>query len=345
MQRRLLPLLIFLFMTTLLALGLSTVNRMWTSTAGDPRASGDTLLIIPTGASSGGIARVLVEAGILESPRIFLWGVRVTGSGSELKAGRYLFARPSSPAMIMAKLKAGETEKVWLTLPEGLWLDETVSIIASTLELDSLRLAELVRQPERWPYPYLAGLENLEGFLLPDTYAFEYPADMETVVDHILANCDREISRLGSKKPSDWAFTIVEWITLASIIEAEAGVDDERPRIAAVYLNRLRKSMRLEADPTVMYALGRRRSRLYYKHLKIDSPYNTYRTKGLPPGPICSPGLKSIEAPLLANPDDPYLYFVASSGGRHEFSKTFDEHRRKIREIRGGQRGSAPTSP
>jgi UPF0755 protein len=296
----------------------------------------DTLLLVPEGASSRAIIRQMSEAGVLVRPRIFLWGLRLNGAADELRAGRYRLRRPSSPARLLATLRAGETEKIWLTLPEGLWLDEAVGQIATQLELDSLDLARRVRRPRDWSHPFLEGAKDLEGFLLPDTYAFEYPADPVRVIGTLLDAFDTLMTELQGQVPEDWRLGSREWATLSSIVEAEARLDDERPAIAAVYLNRVARGMKLEADPTVIYGLGFRKPRLYYKDLDLDSPYNTYRHTGLPPGPICSPGRASLAALPVADPNDPNLYFVADGSGGHLFAETFSEHLRNVDRVRRG---------
>lgn len=298
-------------------------------------AAPDTILIVEPGSSTRGIARQLVAAGVLRSPRAFLWGLGLRGDAGRLKAGRYRLARPSSPAAIAHALTAGRTEPLRLTLREGLWLDESVRAIARQLELDSLSVARLVRDPRRWPaHDFLAGRPNLEGFLFPDTYAFEYPVKPEAVVETLLAAFARTLGELRASAPPGLAFDSLAWTTLASIVESEAQLDADRPRIARVYLNRLTRGMRLEADPTVLYALGERRSRVYYSDLRVDSPYNTYRNKGLPPGPICSPGRASLAALLALDPADRSLYFVADGQGGHRFAATYAEHKLNVAALR-----------
>ena len=323
------PLMLLVVLILAVALGLDGVWRR-TSSPSLP----DTTLVVPAGASSRAIASQLAEAGVLERPRLFLWGARIRGASDALRAGRYRFHRPSSPARLLEILRAGDTEKIWLTLPEGLWLDEAVDQISRQLDLDSLELAERVRRPDDWSHTFLAGASNLEGFLLPDTYAFEYPADAVTVIGTLLDAFDVVLADLRRRAPREWSLGPREWVTLASIVEAEALRTDSRPGIAAVYLNRLERGMRLEADPTVIYALGWRKRRLYYKDLDVDSPYNTYREHGLPPGPICSPGRASLAAPLAADPDDGNLYFVADGDGGHRFAETFAEHQRNVAALR-----------
>jgi len=318
-----------------MAAGLAGLRRAWTSAPGPAR--GDTVLVVAPGSSPPRIARELAAAGVLARPRLFLWGLRLSGAGGDLKAGRYRFPRPASCDRVLADLRAGRTAKLWITLPEGLWLDEAVGLMARGLGLDSLDLARRVRDPGAWDHPFLAGRPDLEGFLFPDTYAVEYPPDAGALLDQVLDRCAGVLAELADRAPADWPLDTVDWVTLASIVEAEARLDEERPRIAAVYLNRLRRGMRLEADPTVMYALGERRPRLYFKHLEVDSPYNTYRRAGLPPGPICSPGRRSLESLLAADPADPALYFVATGDGGHLFSATLAEHRRKVAALRRGR--------
>jgi len=300
-----------------------------------PAAAADTVLVIPPGASSRAIAHQLADAKVLGSPRLFVWGLRLGGAADELRAGRYRFRRPTSPAALLRQLRRGSTEKVWLTLPEGLWLDETVAQIAGQLGLDSLQLAQAVRDPARWPgHDFLAGRQDLEGFLLPETYALEYPVSIDGVLALLLDAFDRAMALLRAEAPSDWTLDTLQWTTLASIVEAESRLPEERPRIAAVYLNRLARGMKLEADPTVLYAIGRRKPRLYFKDLALDSPYNTYLHPGLPPGPICSPGRASLAAPLAVDPADSSLYFVADGNGGHRFSVTFAEHQRNVAALR-----------
>jgi len=323
-----------LLLVLALAIGLG-LDGAWRRTSSPTLP--DTTLVVPGGASSRAIASQLAEAGVLERPRLFLLGTRIRGASDALRAGRYRFHRPCSPARLLEILKAGDTEKVWLTLPEGLWLDETVGQIARQLDLDSLDLAERVRRPGDWSHPFLAGASNLEGFLLPDTYAFEYPADPVTVVGTLLDAFDAVLADLRRRAPRDWPFGPREWVTLASIVEAEARRDDERAAIAAVYLNRIERGMKLEADPTVIYALGWRKKRLYYKDLDVDSRYNTYRNRGLPPGPICNPGRASLASLLAADPESRNLYFVADGDGGHRFAETFAEHQRNVAALRKRQ--------
>jgi UPF0755 protein len=331
-----------LVMILLLLLFLDLAALIISSWTVEPAGSGEEALVtIPRGLSSAQITDSLVARGVLKGPRLFR--LALLFGDNDLKAGRYVFRKPQSPGRVLAKLRRGETEKIWLRIPEGLWMDETAGLIASRFDLDSLALTARMREPGNWNYNFLTGAKDLEGVLFPDSYAFEYPVTEEDILPRLLGRCDDVLRRLMSEYSlEETGLNLREWITLASIVEAETLLDEERARVASVYRNRLAKGMRLEADPTVIYGLGERRRRLYYKHLEDPSPYNTYRNYGLPPGPICNPGKKSLEAVLSADMSEPYLYFVARGDGGHFFSISFQEHLEKVKMVRNGRNPSDP---
>jgi peptidoglycan lytic transglycosylase G len=177
---------------------------------------------------------------------------------------------------------------------------------------------------------------SLEGYLAPDSYEF-LPGTSPEVAFRTMVGRTREIllhAAVG-RDSLPLGLSLYQVLTLASIVEAEAVVNDERPRIARVYLNRLQRGMKLQADPTVGYALGKGpRTRLYLRNLRVDSPFNTYLHEGLPPGPICNPGRASIEGVLNPTPDSHELYFVARGAGRHLFAETYQQHLANIRKVR-----------
>jgi len=327
----------------LLALLLADLGAaLWMSWSSEPPGSGEKALVdIPQGLTSAQIADSLLARGVLRDRRLFRIGLLF--GDADLKAGRYLFRKPESPRRVLSKLRRGETEKIWLRLPEGLWMDEAAGLIARQLQVDSLALARRMREPDRWSYDFLEGAQDLEGTLFPDSYAFEYPVKVQDVLPRLLGRFSEILGELKEEYSLEaTGLSLRQWIILASIVESETLLDSEREKVAAVYRNRLALGMKLEADPTVIYGLGRRLSRLYYKQLDDPSPYNTYRRPGLPPGPICSPGRRSLEAVLRADMSDPSLYFVARGDGGHFFSVTFQEHLEKVEKVRNERKIPQP---
>jgi len=212
-----------------------------------------------------------------------------------------------------------------LTVPEGFMLREIAGAVEREVEIDSAKFYEAVCDPG---FARQLGINapTLEGYLFPDTYLLSWPLSSRELA-RLMVERFREVYRDKVEKyANDIGLSTNEIVALASIVQSEAQDESEMRRISAVYHNRLRQGLRLEADPTVAYALGGVRRNLHYSDLKIDSPYNTYRNKGLPPGPICSPGLASLIAAVrpLEGCDD--LYFVATGDGSHAFSKTHEEH-------------------
>jgi UPF0755 protein len=227
-----------------------------------------------------------------------------------------------------------------VTIPEGLTLEEIAPMAEEALQVprDSFLVAA---RDQAAAQLYVAGALTFEGLLLPETYLVPQGITARELVKH-LADKGRDLwtpewnSRLDSL-----GLTKLHLLALASIVEGEARRDEERPVIAAVYWNRIRKQMPLQADPTVQYAIqlatGKRKNRLLFKDYQFPSPYNTYRNTGLPPGPVNSPGRKSIEAALFPS-EVPYLFFVAGADGRHVFTRTYREHLRAIRAVRNDKR-------
>lgn len=284
---------------------------------------------IRPGQSGSEVARLLKQKGVIRSEVLFKILLRVTASASDLKAGRFDLRKNTSDLEVITCIKTGQcTHYEKVTFLEGWRSEEMAEALASHGITDGHAFLSIVRA------------NNLEGKLFPSTYLFADNTPAQKVVDEMLKQYKKNISPLLRKYKTD--LTENQILTLASIVEREAVVHDERPKIAAVYLNRFRMGKRLEADPTVQYALGFAlkenrywKKGLTYKDLKLNSPYNTYRNAGLPPGPICNPSVKSVEAVLTPQPDFDALYFVADNTGRHVFSRTFHEHKQHIKRIRG----------
>lgn len=271
---------------------------------------------------------------------VYRWPLRywayIARADREIKSGRYKFSPGESPRSLLGSLVRGDTEGVLVTVPEGLRSYEIATILAVEAGIDSAGFMEAVKDTN-----LVRSLEitapDLEGYLFPETYRIAWRANPVDVVRTMVFKFREVFDDSMKGRAEEIGLTTAEAVTLASIIEAESGMDHERMMISAVYHNRLRRGMRLEADPTVAFALGTRKPRLLYEDLEVDSPYNTYRYRGLPPGPIANPGRSSLVASLYPEPDSDQLFFVARGDGSHLFARTLEEHRRNIRLVRGGK--------
>jgi UPF0755 protein len=299
--------------------------------SGQPHGAA-TRVIIPRGASFAQAADSLARTGLIGSPRMFRLYGRVTGGDRNIKPGTYLLKHGTPWKDIVSALNGGHGLVNTITIPEGYTLSQITPILARTLKVPMDSVQAAVRDTA-----LLARLDiptpTLEGYVFPDTYAFPLGTTARQAVREMVYSFERRWKPEWDSSLVDLKINRNDLVTMASIVEREARLPEERPVIAAVYYNRLRKGMLLQADPTIQYALGHHVGRVLYKDLEIASPYNTYIHKGLPPGPVASPGVASLAA--AANPANvPYLYFVASKDGHHEFRMTLEEHTSAIREVR-----------
>lgn len=289
-------------------------------------------VVVERGTSVRALGQLLKEAGVIRSSALFEIYLRARRETDRIQAGTYELPRNRPLGDIVEILLSGRTVLIPVTIPEGLRLEQTAGHAARGLGVDSLTFLTLISDST---FTRSLGLSTptLEGYLFPETYRVD-PKTTEKELVQIMVNQFWDTFTPAWRARADsLGRTVHEIVTLASIVEEEARVPEERTTIAGVFWNRLDIGMRLEADPTIQYALGGHRQRVLYRDLEVDSPYNTYRYAGLPPGPIASPGKQSLEATLY--PDSvPYLFFVATGeGGRHTFSETLAEHNRKRREI------------
>jgi UPF0755 protein len=294
--------------------------------------TGRVRVIIPHGSTLRVAAESLAHAGVVQSATMFRVYAKLRGSDRSIRAGTYVFQRGGSWGEVLDDLRGGKGLEHAITIPEGWSLYQIVPQLARVLgaPVDSVQAA--VRDTA-----LLHALDvptpTLEGYLFPDTYVFPDGTTPRAAVRVMVDRFQRVWQPDWNQRLQELAMSRNDVMALASIVEKEARLPEERPVIAAVYLNRLKTGMLLQADPTVQYALGKHVARVMYKDLEIESPYNTYRHVGLPPGPIASPGRPSIVAAL--NPAKvPYRYFVAYPDGHHEFTTDFAKHSVAVRNAR-----------
>ena len=289
---------------------------------------------LPQGAGSRTIGDRLVAGGVVRDRLTFRLALWVTGKGRYLKAGEYRFDRAMTPAEVVDKIARGDVFVVHVTFPEGLTSFDMAKIFESHGLGTAASFVAAAKDPTlvRAIDPEAA---SLEGYLFPDTYAVPRRTDAAKLVGLMVAQFEHAWTPALRAAAAARHLTAHQAVTLASIVEKETAQPSERPTVAAVYENRLRIGMPLQCDPTVIYALqlaGRYDGNIHKQDLSVDSPYNTYRYPGLPPGPIASPGRASLDA-AVHPADADYLYFVSRNDGTHVFSRTLDEHNRNVQKF------------
>ncbi len=300
--------------------------------------------VVEPGEGLSEIAMTLHGVGLIRERRAFSALAVLMGKSRDLKAGPYRGSSDEWAWELVNRLAAGDVEDTSVTVPEGLWMAEIArrmdpwveggadSFLAAATDSDFVRSLGV-------PGP------TAEGYLFPDTYRIVPGSPARDAVREMVGQFFRVWRTHLAARAGSAPLDMNQVVTLASIVEAEARVPEERPRIAAVYLNRLRLGLPLQADPTVNYALGERRPKTLLEDLENPSPYNTYRWPGLPPGPIGSPGLGSLRAVLWPTPESRELYFVARGDGTHLFARDFDEHRRNRKRAEEYRRREARRAP
>ena len=331
----------------LTALGL----RVWWSVETESPVGGPVAEVtIPPGTSTQAIAEQLTTAGVLKRSWTFMILVRLRGDGAKLKAGRYRFEGPYTALDVEQKLVQGDVERREVTFPEGRNIFEMAEIAAK-----AGLSADLFLKAAGDPGLILSldpDAKTLEGYLFPETYELNDPVSESALVGEMVKHSKSVFERLGlateGRTIKGETLTLRQILTLASIVELETAAPEERPRIAGVFLNRLSIGMRLQTDPTVIYAMklaGTYAGNIRKVDLSGDSPYNTYRFAGLPPGPIGSPGRSALDAVLQPEPTED-LYFVSRNDGTHVFSKSLQDHERAVDEFQRRRRSrGAPASP
>lgn len=304
---------------------------------GEPR-----LVTIEPGESVLDVAYSLEDKGLIRSSAAFMGAAYVTGKWRLIQAGRHeLEPGMTSVEMLEALCRGSYRKWRWLTIPEGYTLRQVAEAVEEGGLGTALELRRLAEQPGVFETGFPRPEGSLEGYLFPDTYRVDSGENEQEMLVQMLRRFEQVVwEGLFEESPEYEGRSLKDIIILASLVEAEAKRDDERPLIAGVFVNRLRQGRRLECDATVQYALGEeRKERLNHEDLLIESEYNTYRHEDLPPGPICSPGEASIEAAM--NPAEvPYLYYVARADGSHIFSNTFAQHTAAIARVRRESSGA-----
>lgn len=291
-------------------------------------------VVIPRGGGTETIAVTLMQAGVIDNPLLFTAAAKIHGPRRDLKAGEFIFPAGISVAGALDLLRQGKPVIHKLTVPEGLTSQQVVGLLTAN--------------------PILSGTVEgrpADGVLLPETYHFSFGESRAALLARMKTAMDQALADAWKSRAPDLPLTSpAEALVLASVVEKETGLAAERPRVAGVFINRLRTGMKLQSDPTVIYALTKGESEftrpLSRADLKLESPYNTYVTPGLPPGPITNPGRAALQAATQPEKHE-YVYFVADGTGGHAFAKTLADHNRNVTRWREGQKTgqSAETPP
>lgn len=291
----------------------------------------DKEVTIPKGTSTKGISVILEKQGIIKNANVFYLYGKLSEKGQKIQAGNYILSSSMSVREIMDKLASGKAKinTVRFTIPEGYELREIADKLAEQGLVDKDKFYKAVNEAD-YKYDFLKDIpkdrkNRLEGYLFPDTYEVYKGAAETEIVDKMLGRFNEVLNEKYRQRAKELNMSVDDVVILASVIEREAKLDNERKTISAVFQNRLKKNMKLQSCATVQYILKERKPVLSYKDTEIDSPYNTYKYAGLPKGPIASVGMKSIEAALYPDKVD-YLYFFAKEDGSSVFSRTYQEH-------------------
>ncbi len=299
------------------------------------RKAASVLVNIPPGASTREIGDLLVQKHLIRKAMGFVLAAKMDGLSGQMKAGRYELSPAMPPRQIALLITLGQTATDIVTIPEGFTVKQIAARLAENHMADQAKFLTLA-QSQGQTFN-ISGFRptnaNLEGYLFPDTYRIAKGATERDIITQMLGDFQKRVLVPNHADFAHYPGGVAAAVNLASLIEREAEVPGDRTLISAALTNRLHRKMRLECDATIEYALPEHKSRLFYRDLKVDSPYNTYLHAGLPPTPIANPGLPSILAALHPAKAD-YLYYVAGPGGKHVFSRTLAQHEQNVMRMR-----------
>lgn len=301
----------------------------------DRDAGENIYMVVKPGTTASEISDRLMQLGVIDSRLRFWWLMKLQGDASKFKTGTYAFTPHMDEQAVLDKLVAGDTTVVKFTIPEGFGIKEIAKRLADEGLVDEQEF--LAEAKDFAPYDYMKKRPNVryaaEGYLFPDTYVIHSDVSAEGIMKMMAEDFDTRLTPALRQQAAAKGLSIHDLITLASLVEKEARYDEDRPIIAQVFFKRLQMGMPLQSDTTLQYLMAGPKEDVSIEDTKIDSPYNTYQHEGLPPGPIASPGMKSILAVLNpANTD--YLYFVADRQGHNHYSQTYDEHLAIVEQVR-----------
>lgn len=310
--------------------------RLYAKTPVEPAGDSERILVIAPGESFQSVSQKLFTLGLIRSPLRFKLYARFSGHHRAVKAGEYSFYSANSPREILDRLVEGKVKLYRITVPEGFAVRQIADLVTGAGFSDRDAFIKSATDPE---VSKALGIQeaSLEGYLFPDTYHFPRGSSVNDILAAMVNRFQAIMTEARRARAEAIGLTVHQVVTLASIIEKETGEPSERPLISSVFHNRLKKRMRLETDPTVIYGIQNFDGNLTRKHLRTPTPYNTYLIRGLPPGPIASPGEAAIDAALYPAETN-YLFFVSRKDRTHQFSETLREHQRAVRKYQLGGR-------
>lgn len=330
---------IFILLFLLITIAISSIVIASLGGPYDKNNKQDIVVDIPMGCSVDEVADILKENNLIKNKFVFKLNFKIKNNYSHMKSGKYLLNKTYSNQQIIDKLVSGKIyqDGIKVTIPEGSTSKEIISMLIDKKLGDKEVYEKLVNNPKEFykEFKFLdqEDIKSLEGFLYPCTYYFDEEANEKEVLSQMVEQFNKRYTDELKKRQKEQKMTLQEVVNLASIVEKEAVLDEDRPIIASVFLNRLDRDMLLQSDATIQYTFETRKKSITYKDLKIKSPYNTYLEKGLPPTPVSNPSIRSIEAVLYPAKTD-YLYFVATIDGGNVYSKAYEDHVRNVEQYR-----------